>query len=127
MQRAACQYDLYPDALYGYGISKLVVQTTAPQQETASNPISGRGWPLLAGVLMLFAPRRLRRRGRWLAEILLSAALAAGALNGCGGSSSLTGGTPAGTYPITVTGAATFGTLVVTETTMVTVTVKSMF
>jgi len=111
----------------GSGTSKLVVQTTAPQQESASNPISGRGWPLLSGVLLLLAPKRLRRRGRLLAGILLNAALAAGALNGCGGSSSLTGGTPAGVYPVTVTGAATFGTLVVTETTTVTVTVKSMF
>jgi uncharacterized protein YceK len=59
--------------------------------------------------------------------LLLTAAIVTGALSGCGGSSTLTGGTPAGSYPITVTGTATIGTLTLTQTTTVTVKVDSLF
>lgn len=113
----------------GSGTAKMVIQTTAPQQTTtASNLSHGRGWPLLAGVLLLFIPRRLRRRGKWLLGILVLAAVASmGAISGCGGSGTLTGGTPAGTYTISVVGTANDGTLVITQTANVTLNVESMF
>ena len=112
----------------GSGTSKLVVQTTAPSQTTAANHLpGGRAWPLLAGLLLLIMPMRLRRWRARLMGLLLTAALAAGALSGCGGSGTLTGGTPAGSYPITVTGTATISTLTITETTTVTVKVESLF
>jgi hypothetical protein len=112
----------------GSGTSTLTIQTTAPSQEaSAVNTSRTRAWPLVAGLLLLFAPKRWRRWRGWTAAMLLVAALALSALAGCGGSGTLTGGTAAGSYPITVTGTAVDGTLTITETTTVTVNVQSMF
>jgi hypothetical protein len=113
----------------GSGASKLVIQTTAPGQQktTASNHSAGRGWPLVAGLLLLVIPRRLRRRGLWLTGLLMAAALAAFTLSGCGGSGTLSGGTPAGSYTVSVVGTATDGDLVLTHTATVTVKVESLF
>ncbi|MDR3727348.1 MAG: Ig-like domain repeat protein [Terracidiphilus sp.] len=112
----------------GSGTSKLVIQTTAPSKTTtaANRMPGGRGWPVLAGLLLLFIPKKWRRGG-WLAGLLLVAALAAGSLTGCGGSSSLSGGTPAGTYTVTVTGTAVDGTVTLAKTATVTVKVQSLF
>lgn len=87
----------------------------------------GRAWPLLAGILLLFVPLGWRRSRGWLAGLLLTAALAAGGLSGCGGSGTLTGGTPAGSYTVMVTGTATDGSITLTETATVPATVKSLF
>jgi hypothetical protein len=114
----------------GSGTAKVVLQTTAPSQTTTTTARlnqGGRGWPLLAGLLLLFVPKRFRRRGLWAASLLLTAALAAITLGGCSSAATLTGGTPAGTYSIVVTGKAIDGTLTITKTATVTVTVKSMF
>jgi hypothetical protein len=113
----------------GSGTSKLVVQTAAPSRQTTTASLGGmgRGWPLMATVLLLFVPRRLRRRGIWLAGLLVAAVIASMSLGGCGGSSTLTGGTPAGTYTVTVTGTAVDGSLVLTQSTTVTVKVESLF
>jgi hypothetical protein len=113
----------------GSGASKLVIQTTAPSKAatTASYRGVNRAWPVLAGLLLLFVPKQWRRCRGWLMGLLLTAAIVTGALSGCGGSSTLTGGTPAGSYPITVTGTATIGTLTLTQTTTVTVKVDSLF
>jgi hypothetical protein len=113
----------------GSGTSKLVVQTTAPSRETTTAGLGGmgRGWPLLAVVLAVFVPRRLRRRGIWLTGLLVAAVLASLSLGGCGGSSTLAGGTPVGTYAVTVTGKAVDGSLVLTQATTVTVKVESLF
>jgi hypothetical protein len=113
----------------GSGTSKLVVQTTAPSQAAASasyRPGSGT-WTILAGFLLLFVPKRLRRHGGWLMGLLLTVALAAGALTGCSSSGTLAGGTSAGIYTITVTGTAADGTITLTQTATVAVTVKSLF
>jgi uncharacterized protein len=115
----------------GSGTSKLVIQTTAPSQATTTTALlkrGGHGWPLLAGLLLFFVPKRFRRRGSiWIGGLLLSAALAASTLTGCGSSGTLTGGTTPGTYTVTVTGLAVDGTLDLIHTATVTVTVKSMF
>lgn len=113
----------------GSGTSKLVVQTTAPSQitTTASYRSKNHAWPLLAGLLLLFVPRQLRRRGGWFIGLLLTVALTAGALSGCCSSSSLSGGTPTGTYTVTVTGTATDGTITLTKTATVTMKVESLF
>jgi hypothetical protein len=112
----------------GSGTSKLVIQTTTPSKTTtAMNHMpGGRGWPALAVLLLLFIPRKWRR-GVWLTGLFLVAALAAGSLSGCGGSSSLSGGTPAGTYVVTVTGTAVDGTVTLTKTATVTLKVQSLF
>jgi hypothetical protein len=112
----------------GSGTSKLLIQTIAPSKTTtAANQIQGgRGWPVLVGLLLLFIPKKWRRAG-WLVGLLLVAALAAGSLTGCGGSSSLSGGTPAGTYTVTVTGTAVDGTVTLTKTATVTLKVQSLF
>jgi hypothetical protein len=104
------------------------IQTIAPSKTTtAANQIQGgRGWPVLVGLLLLFIPKKWRRAG-WLVGLLLVAALAAGSLTGCGGSSSLSGGTPAGTYTVTVTGTAVDGTVTLTKTATVTLKVQSLF
>jgi len=115
----------------GSGTSKLLIQTTAPSQSKTTTAMLERGrhgWPLLAGLLLFFVPKRFRRRGGiWIGGLLLTAALAASTLTACGGSGTLTGGTPAGTYTVTVTGVAADGTLNLTHTTTVAITVKSMF
>lgn len=113
----------------GSGASKLVVQTTAPSQTTvsASNHPNRSVWTLLAGILLLCAPRRWRRRGGWSIWLLLTLALSAGVLNGCSSSGTLAGGTAAGNYTITVTGTAVDGTITLTQTATAAVTVKSLF
>lgn len=112
----------------GSGNSKLVVQTTAPSQTSASltDTSATRLALLFAGGLLVFLPRR-RWRGRWLI-LLLSSALALAALPGCGGSfGTLGGGTTPGTYTITVTGTAVDGSVTITKTATTSITVKSLF
>jgi hypothetical protein len=111
----------------GSGTAKLVIQTTAPQQTTTASNLN-HGWPLLAGVLLFFIPRRVRRHGKWLLVVLALATVASmGAISGCGGSGTLTGGTPAGSYTVSVIGTANDGTLVITQTANVKLNVESMF
>jgi uncharacterized protein len=97
----------------GSGSAQLVVQTTAPAKAAAAFGF--------AGVLLLLLP--LRKRGRWLAAIVVL-----GALNGCGSSGgSLTGGTPAGSYTVSVTGTAIDGSITLTHTATTSLKVKSLF
>ncbi len=116
------------------GASTLTVKTTASRsisgalRPPSSRPGRGAGWlaassgALFAGIFLLGVPRR-RRRITGLG-IMLLVFFAAGV--GCGGGSSSSGGstqsggTPAGTYTVTVT--ATSGTNV--QTTALTVTVQ---
>jgi hypothetical protein len=95
-------------------------------------------WPTNAGVtmlasfLLLFFPRRLRRlrryRNGWsIFLVLLATTVLLAAMSGCGGPSSLTGGTPVGTQTVTVTGIATNGSQTLTHTTSVTLNVRSLF
>jgi len=107
----------------GSGKATLTIQTKAPSQ-TASRLERGGGGALLAGLLLLVLPKRWRRKGAWMAALL---ALTLGAVTGCGGSGTLTDGTPVGSYTITVTGTSTISTLTITETATTTLNVKSMF
>jgi hypothetical protein len=112
----------------GSGTAVLVVQTTAPSQTTtASLHHIGRAVPLLAGLLLLFVPRRWRRMGSWLMCLFLLIVFASGAMTACGGSGSLQGGTPAGSSVVTVTGTATIGSITLTQSTTVNLKVNSMF
>jgi hypothetical protein len=110
--------------------STLVVQTRAPMQATSVFvPANKLRVPLLAGLLLLFIPRRLRRlRNGWPTCLLLFALLIAGAfMTGCTAPNPLLGGTPVGAANITITGTATNGSQTLTHATTVTLNVESLF
>jgi hypothetical protein len=112
----------------GSGVSTLVVQTTAPSQASIA-PVFSHRFPIvaLAGLLLVFIPKRFRRKG-WPILLLLVAFLAAGSsITGCSGSRSLVGGTPLGAETITVTGTATNGTQMLSHQTSITLNVNSLF
>jgi Bacterial Ig-like domain (group 3)/FG-GAP-like repeat/FG-GAP repeat len=114
----------------GSGSANLVVQTTAPSQAATTSRVS-RPYRLvaLAGLLLLFIPRRWRRfRNRWPMFLAILACLIAGAaFSGCGGPISLSGGTPAGAQTITINGTVTYDSQTLTHSTTVTLNVKSLF
>jgi hypothetical protein len=112
----------------GIGISTLVVQTRAPSQASIAPVFSPKYRVVaLAGLLLLFIPRRLRRKG-WPLLLLILAILGTGsAITGCSGSRSLVGGTPVGAQTITVNGTATNGTQTLNHQTSVTLNVNSLF
>lgn len=112
------------------GSTTLVVTTTGPTLKKAAmtpsrNPWDGLGPLALAGLLALgLRPRRWRR---WFAS-LAALALLAFALGGCGsgGHYNITNpGTPAGAYPVTVTGTMTLPSGAYTTTATFTVTVTA--
>ena len=110
------------------GISTLVVQTTAPSKASIA-PVFSPGYRVvaLAGLLLFFIPKRLRRK-RWPIVVLILAFLAVdSAITGCSGSRSLVGGTPVGAQTITVTGTAATGTQTLNHRTSVTLNVNSLF
>lgn len=111
----------------GTGSTTLTLQTTAPAQSTSSSAarLLGGGSAMLAGLFCVLAPLRWRKKAAWL--VLFCVALSLGALSGCGGSSSLSGGTPAGSYTVTVTGTSTVSSVTITDATTVTLNVKSLF
>lgn len=107
--------------------STLVVQTSAPAKSASAKNLTTGATALATLFGLLLIPRRLRRnwmRGAWFAIALL-AALAN--LSACGGNGTLTGGTPAGTYPITITASTTVVEPQLSHTTPITLTVKSLF
>jgi hypothetical protein len=114
----------------GSGSTTLTVQTRAPGKAARASALSSKiGVPMLAGFLLLFIPRRLRRsRNNWtmFLALLLSIALGA-ALAGCSAPGSLTGGTPVGVHTLTVTGVSTNGSQTITHETTVLLNVKSLF
>lgn len=112
----------------GSGTSKVVVQTTAPAKTAASGLAMrvGRIYFLSLSALV-FAARTIRRRGSRLMPLMLLALGLSTFLNGCSSSGSLNGGTPTGTYTITVTGNATDGSITITKNATTSLTVKSLF
>ena len=114
----------------GAGASTLTVQTTAPSQPVAVSALStGYRVAALAGLFLLFVPKRLRgyRKG-WPMLLVVLAFLAAGAaIAGCSGARSLVGGTPVGAQTITVVGTVTSGSQTLSHETTVTLNVKSLF
>jgi hypothetical protein len=114
----------------GAGVSTLIVQTSAPSQPKTASALSPRyRVAALAGLLLLFVPKRLRRyRKGWPMLLVILVFLAAGvATMGCSGSRSLVGGSPVGPQTITVTGTATNGTQTLSHETTVTLNVNSLF
>ena len=113
----------------GAGTSALVIQTSAPEAVSSLEPGLFHGFKrsgaagVLACVVFLFLPRR--RRHWWLIAVL--ALWAASAVTACGGPGTLTGGTPPGTYTITVTAEATNSGQQLAHSSTVTLTVKSLF
>lgn len=81
----------------------------------------------LAGLALLYVPRRFRRKGRWV-MVVLAGILSAGLLPGCGGSqpasSGTTGGTPAGTSIVTITASSGTASAQITQTATVTLVVQ---
>jgi hypothetical protein len=114
----------------GSGKSELVIQTTAPSKATTASsvlPTGSKILSVLAVIALLLMPKYLRRRSAWMVALIVSAAVAVSTLSGCCVTSTATGGTPAGTYTITLTGIATDGSLDITHTATVTLKVKSLF
>lgn len=110
--------------------SKLAVQTSAPGPAATASVLSNKlRVTALAGLFLLIIPGRLRRYRRgWPLFLAIFALLATGtAITGCSSPGPLTGGTPAGTQTITVTGIATNGVQSLTHTANVTLNVKSLF
>ena len=117
----------------GQGGSSLVIQTTAPAQNggvsgsvAGSGAMAGSG--ALLGVLAFLLPG-WRRRRRWLAglSILLLAIAVGTGMTGCSGPGPVTGGTPVGTYQVAVTATAGTGSTALTHSSVVTLTVNSLF
>ena len=112
------------------GSSTLTVQTTAPSpSKTTSASLRVSRITALAALLLFFIPRRMgRNRRAWNAVVALVAFLAvAGAVTGCSGGGSLSGGTPAGSHSLTLTGTATNGVDTLSQNTTVTLQVNSLF
>ncbi|MGD0729940.1 MAG: FG-GAP-like repeat-containing protein [Terracidiphilus sp.] len=113
----------------GSGTAILVVHTSAPSPSAATSALSLRTpFALVAGLILMFIPRRPRRRTGWPLLLMLLAALAAGAaIAGCGAPKLLSLGTPVGAQTITVNGTATNGSQTLTHATTVTLNVNSLF
>jgi hypothetical protein len=111
----------------GGGFGQLIVQTSAPTN--TGTQASTRTTPLvvLSGVLLLFWPKRFKGRHWWMTVVMFLAISAIGALNGCGGSGTLVGGTPVGSYTLTVTGSALDSPAPVIKTATATLKVNSLF
>ncbi len=111
----------------GSGTSKLTVQTSAPRETTAAAMRwKGLGGTALAGTFLLCVAGS-RRKWPVTMLILMVGLGTALAIGGCGGSHSLTGGTPVGTDTVTVTATAGNGAQTLTHKATVTLLVKSLF
>jgi hypothetical protein len=126
----------------GSGTATLLIKTTAPGKTTTASLfperdsasghrslplVLARSLAIVGGIVLLLIPHRLRHRGGWFAAVLFCAGIAFCTLSGCGGSSTATGGTPVGSYTITVSGSALDGTIPISGTATTTLTVKSLF
>ncbi|MGH9560628.1 MAG: hypothetical protein ACRD3S_04160, partial [Terracidiphilus sp.] len=113
----------------GSGSSILTVQTTATQAKNNSGSAARGGLIAIAGFLLLTLPIGIRRRGhQWLVTVCLFASLAAGAvmLTGCNASLLRVYQTSTSTQTILVAGSTTGGSLPITATTTVSLTVRSL-
>ena len=106
----------------GQGAAKLVIQTEAPQHTTGSSAA------VLGALTLLLLPAWKRRRSflARLCAVLLAAGIALG-MSACGSADPITGGTPAGTYQVGVTATTAGAGPTLTHSTVVTLTVKSLF
>lgn len=112
-EESSCSYAPGSSTAGGQGTATLRISTSAPRDCGSSTPygdpvksagIPLAGGPVLAGVLLLWAPRRRRAMKRLLA--VLCAVSAMSLMTGCGIGACTDLGTKPGTYSITVTGSA---------------------
>lgn len=114
------------------GTSTWVIQTSAPSQSAAANRSPRLPWQLpagsvgLAAIALFVLPKRFRRRGAFLATLVV---LTFNMMLGCSSPRRLTGGTTPGTYTVTVTAAVDeSGTgYIVSHSATANLTVKSLF
>jgi hypothetical protein len=113
----------------GQGSSTLTLQTSAPQRTIAAfepRSMSAHGRPAIAiaALALVFAGRRRRWSG-WLALLAFSIGLG---ISACGGPAAIAGGTPVGTYTVTITGSfVPPGSPSLVHSTTVALNVKSLF
>ena len=114
----------------GQGAASLVIQTAAPHERSGgSGSASGSGPGIVLGALtLLLLPGWRRRRGflAGLSVVLLAIGVGMG-MAGCGSPNPITGGTPPGTYQVAVTATAGTGGSALAHSSVVTLTVKSLF
>ncbi len=106
----------------GQGTAKLVIQTAAPAESTAAS-IS-----MFGAVMLLLLPgwRRGRRFAARLGLVLLVLGVVMG-MGGCGDPSPIGGGTPPGTYQVSVTATTAGSGTPLAHSAVVTLSVKSLF
>jgi Bacterial Ig-like domain (group 3)/FG-GAP-like repeat len=107
------------------GTSALKVQTTAPSGTKTTSATARYGAALVSLALLLLP---WLQRKRWLMLLLAAAitAFGASAITGCA-DGTLYGGTPPGSYTITITGTATNGSQTLRHSTALHLDVKSLF
>ena len=115
------------------GAATIVMTITTTAGTVAANVRPGalgsfaRGLCGLAGLALLYVPRRFRGKGRWV-MLVLAGILSAGLLPGCGGSqpssSGTTGGTPPGTSIVTITASSGNSPAQIVKTATVTLVVQ---
>ncbi|MGD0894251.1 MAG: Ig-like domain repeat protein, partial [Terracidiphilus sp.] len=114
----------------GSGSSSLVIQTESPSPSaTKSTSLRAGQVAAFAALLLFMTPKRLRRKARigfTLIAFFVFFALSA-AVTACSGGGSLSGGTPAGSYTILVTGTASNGVDTISQNTTVILHVNSLF
>lgn len=110
----------------GQGGSQLVIQT-APPHQTSAAAVSSSGTFLAVLALILLPGRKTRRSFITKVSALLLVWLAVMGLGGCGSVTPITVGTPPGTYQVAVTAISTGTGTTIAHSTVVTVTVKSLF
>ncbi|MGA2206308.1 MAG: Ig-like domain repeat protein [Terracidiphilus sp.] len=110
----------------GQGAAKLVIQTAAPHETEAASVSASAA--VLGALTLLLLPGWRRRRGflAGLSAVLLAIGVAMG-MAGCGSANPITGGTPPGTYQVSVTATTTGTDTALAHSAVVTVTVKSLF
>lgn len=110
----------------GQGAANLIIQTAAPHR---AGTASVSGAAAILGALTLFLLPGWRRRRGILAgfSIVLLAVGVPLAIAGCGSANPIIGGTPPGTYQVSVTAATTGTGTTITHSAVVTLSVKSLF
>jgi hypothetical protein len=110
----------------GQGAANLVIQTVAPH-ETGAASVSASA-AVLGALTLLLLPGWRRRRGflAGLSAVLLAIGVAMG-MAGCGSVNPITGGTPPGTYQVSVTATTTGTGTALAHSAVVTITVNSLF
>jgi hypothetical protein len=110
----------------GQGAANLVIQTSAPQKAGTGSTPTFAG--VLGAIALLLLPGWKRRR-RFLAgfSVMLLAVCVGIGIDGCASPNSISGGTPPGTYRVAVTATVPGATTGLSHSSVITLTVKSLF